>query len=181
MGGIAEQPLADVVAMLVGTGVGVLIGASGTGKTTLRRAVVAAGLSSDSVISLDDLRAEERARAVRRGATPRPLQAYSVAAVRRAQRRQDALATFGTGYLADATHLRRQERVSHVRVARDTGLEPVAVLLPLPSLDELRFRNARRPPDEQVPAEVLSRQHHRRALLSVALLTEEGFSRVREL
>lgn len=174
----AASAATDVVTALLGPVVGVLVGASGTGKTTLRRAAVAAGRSADSVVSLDDLRRDARADAVRRGLPPRPLQQYSASAVRRALRRQDALAAFGGGYLADATHLRRRERVLHVRVARETGLRAVAVLLPAPSLDELVRRNGRRPADERVPEEVLVRQHHRRSLLSPSVLVEEGFSAV---
>ena len=177
----AGAPVDEAVAALLGPLVGVLVGASGSGKTTLRRAVVAAGLHPDAVVSLDDLRRAARADALRRGWPPRPLQEYSASAVRRASRRQDALAAFGSGYLADATHLRRRDRVAHVEVARDAGLDAVAVLMPAVPLEELLARDVRRPGEERVPVDVLARQHHRRSLLGVALLRDEGFTRVREL
>jgi predicted kinase len=169
-----------VEAVLVG-GICVLVGASGSGKTTFRRAVVEAGMPPDRVVSLDDLRRQLRAESVARGQAARPLQQYSAAAVRRAERRQDALAALGNGYLADATHLRRRDRRVHARIAGETGLATVAVLFPLPPLEELLARNATRPPEEQVPPDVLARQHHRRSLLTVPLLLEEGFTAVLEV
>lgn len=156
----------------------VLVGTSGSGKTTLRRRLVGRDLPPDLVLSLDDLRRELRAEDVRRGRPPRALQDYSAAAVRRAARRGDALAAYGAGYLADATHLRRRDRVVHVRVARETGLPVVAVLTPPASLEELVRRNARRPGEERVPEPVLARQHHRRSLLDAGLLRAEGFDDV---
>jgi predicted kinase len=161
--------------------VGVLVGTSGSGKTTLRRAVVAAGLPEDHVVSLDDLRHAARQDALDRGLLPRRLQDYSAVAVRRATRRQDVMAALGTGYLADATHLRRRDRRVHVLTARGAGLPAVAVLMPEAELTELLARNARRSADEQVPDDVLARQHHRRSLLSATLLHDEGFDRVLEL
>ncbi len=153
----------------------VLVGACGSGKTTLRGALVAAGLHADRVVSLDDLRRRARDRDLRSGRPPHPLQDYSARAVREAARRADALAAFGAGYLADATHLRRRDRRVHVAVAEDTGLPAVAVLLPDVPLSELLARNAARPADERVPVDVLERQAHRRSLLDAALLAEEGF------
>jgi predicted kinase len=158
----------------------VLVGAAGSGKTTVRRALVAAGYDPGRVLSLDDLRRIERVGDVAAGRPVRPLQEYSLRAVRRAERRRDALAAFGAGYLADATHLRRRERVTHVRVAGDCGLPAVVVLLPDLDLTELLTRNSRRPLDEQVPAEVLAKHAHRRSLLSRDLLLAEGFGTVVE-
>jgi predicted kinase len=162
-------------------GVLVLVGASGSGKTTLRRALQDAGLPEDLVVSLDDLRRRARAWDVAHGRAARDLQDYSALAVRRAARRCDALAGFGAGYLADATHLRRRDRRLHVRAAVEAGLEPRAVLTPALSIEELRHRNLRRPPDETVPVEALLRQAHRRSLLSADLLHEEGFGPVVEV
>jgi predicted kinase len=158
----------------------VLVGVPGSGKTTFRRALVSAGLDAGLVVSLDDLRHDERARDVAAGREPRPLQAYSLRAVRRAQRRCDALAAFGAGYLADATHLRRRERVAHARLAAACGLPAHAVLLPDLPLPVLLARDAARPPEDRVPADVLARHAHRRSLLSAALLAEEGFVAVVE-
>jgi predicted kinase len=158
----------------------VLVGAAGSGKTTFRRSLVAAGYDAGRVVSLDDLRRCERAADAAAGRPVRSLQDYSLRAVRRAQRRCDALAGFGAGYLADATHLRRRERMAHVRVAADCGLPAVAVLLPDLTLATLLHRDAERPPDERVPTEVLAKQAHRRSLLSVDLLAGEGFAEVLE-
>jgi predicted kinase len=159
----------------------VLVGVSGTGKTTFRRRLVAAGLPADAVVSLDDLRRLSRAEDVARGRPPRPLQAYSAIAVRRVERRANALAAFAVGYVADATHLRRRDRRAHVAVAQDTGLTAYAILTPVVSLDELVERNLRRPVEEQVPIDVLARQLHRRSLITAECLGEEGFSLVLEL
>lgn len=159
----------------------VLVGASGTGKTGHRRALVAAGLHPDQVVSLDDLRRHLRRLDLAQGRAARPLQQYSAAAVRRAERRADALAGFGVGYLADATHLRRRDRQVHVRTAAAAQLQARAVLTPLVELDELLRRNLGRPADERVPVDVLEKQAHRRSLLSPPMLLDEGFARVREL
>jgi len=156
----------------------VLVGASGTGKTTLRRRLVTAGLPEDLVVSLDDLRRRARSLDVSRGRRVRPLQDYSALAARQALRRGEALAGFGAGYLADATHLRRRDRRLHVSTAQDTGLPAVAVLTPDLPVDVLVERNEQRPPDEAVPVEVLARQVHRRSLLSAPMLLQEGFTAV---
>ena len=159
----------------------VLVGASGTGKTTLRRELLAAGLAPELVVSLDDLRRAARADDLARGRPPRLLQSYSAAAVRRAAARAELLLARGAGYLADATHLIRRERRSHVRAAEHAGLPSTAVLTPLVDLAVLLERNRLRPPDEQVPEEALARQHHRRSLLTAEALHEEGFTTVHEL
>jgi predicted kinase len=159
----------------------VLVGASGSGKTTLRRALQRAGLPGDLVVSLDDLRRRARAWDVAHGRAARDLQDYSALAVRQAARRCDALAGFGAGYLADATHLRRRDRRLHVGVAAGTGLEPRAVLTAALPVEVLVERNLRRPPDERVPVDALLRQAHRRSLLSADLLLTEGFGSVVEV
>jgi predicted kinase len=159
----------------------VLVGAAGSGKSTVRRALVAHGLDPALVVSLDDLRRQARAVDARAGRPLRPLQRYSLTAVRRAARRCDALAAFGAGYVADATNLRRRERRSHVEAARDTGLPARAVLMPALPLEVLVGRNAARHADEQVPVDVLAAHAHRRSLLSAPLLRAEGFHAVVEL
>ena len=159
----------------------VLVGAAGSGKTTLRRSLAGRGYVEGTVVSLDELRRLERAQDLRSGRNPRPLQDYSARAVRRAGRRCDALAGFRAGYLADATHLRRSERVPHVRVAESAGLDIVAVLLPAYDLETLLAIDAGRPSGERVPRDVLARHAHRRSLLDAALLRGEGFSQVYEM
>ena len=178
---MAPAPSSELLAALTMPRVVVLVGSSGTGKTTLRRHLVAGGLPADLVVSLDDLRRQARAEELGTGRPPRPLQSYSAAAVRRAAVRVDGLLELGTGYLADATHLTRRERRGHVRAAAAAGLPCSAVLTPVVELGVLLARNRLRPPDEQVPEEALARQHHRRSLLCAGLLAEEGFDAVHEL
>ncbi len=158
----------------------VLVGAAGSGKTTLRRALLASARGALPVVSLDDLRRELRAADAAAGRPVRDLQGYSLPAVRRAQRRCQALAGLGAGYLADATHLRRAERVAHVRTARAAGLPVEAVLMPPLPLEELLRRDRARPADERVPADVLARHAHRRSLLGAQGLRADGFAVVHE-
>lgn len=158
----------------------VLVGPPASGKTTWRGAQVASGLPAHSVVSLDDLRREIAADTAARGGPVRPPQDWTLPALRRAAARQAALLTAGTGYLADSTHLRRRERVAHVRAAHAAGLPAVAVLMPDLPLDVLRSRNAARDADTRVPEELLRRHAHRRSLLSRQLLLDEGFNEVVE-
>jgi predicted kinase len=152
----------------------VLIGAPGSGKTTYRRRLLARGLAPELVVSLDDLRRKLRDRS----AHPRPLQDYSYAALQIAHERQRALVEAGRGYLADATNLRRRERLAHIAMAGE--LPSYAVLMPAVPLAELLVRNARRPLDEQVPEDVIAAFAHRRSLLSQDLLLAEGFAAVED-
>jgi predicted kinase len=153
----------------------VLVGPPASGKSTVRRQLVAEGLPADLVVSLDDLRRELRDRS----AEPRPLQDYTLVALRIAGDRQRALVEQGRGYLADAQHLRRRERRAHVAGA--AGLPTIAILLPDLPLEVLLQRNALRGEDERVPDDVVARAAHRRSLLTAALLRAEGFAEVREL
>jgi predicted kinase len=159
----------------------VLVGAAASGKTTLRRRLEVEGTAPGAILSLDDARAELWERAIAAGAEPRPLQDYSLPAVRRCDAAAAELLSRGRGYLADATHLRRRERVAHVRAAHAAGLPAVAVLLPAVPLDELLRRNAQRPAWRRVPEHIVARHAHRRDLLSAALLRDEGFDDVVEL
>ncbi|WP_165865633.1 AAA family ATPase [Vallicoccus soli] len=159
----------------------VLVGPSSSGKTTLRGALVRAGVDPGHVVSLDDLRRSARAAHVRSGREPRALQDYSLTAVRRAEAAQRALLEAGHGYVADATHLRRPSRIAHVVAADRAGLPAVALLTPAEPLDVLARRTEARPEDEQVPRYALAAQHHRRSLLSCELLRAEGFSLVAEV
>jgi predicted kinase len=153
----------------------VLVGPPASGKSTVRRQLVADGLPPELVVSLDDLRRELR----NRSAAPRPLQDYTLAALRIAGERQRRLVEAGRGYVADAQHLRRRERVAHVAAAG--GLMTVAILLPDLPLGLLLERNALRGEDERVPDDVVARAAHRRSLLTADLLRAEGFTEVREL
>lgn len=157
----------------------VLVGAPASGKTTLREAFVAQ--SPIAVLSPDDERDAMRARALAAGREPRALQDYSLPAIRRCEEAAARLLAEGRGYLADATHLRRRERVAHVRAAHTAGLPAVAVLLPDLPLEVLAARNDRRAEHRRVPENALARHAHRRGLLTAALLREEGFDDVVEL
>ncbi len=162
----------------------VLVGAPTSGKTTLRGQLAADradGAEPFVTLSPDDERARMRARDIAAGRDPRDLQDYSLPALRHCATRAEELLALRRGYLADATHLRRKERVAHVRAARDAGLPAVAVLLPHLPLAVLAERNARRPAERRVPEEVLARHANRRGLLSVDLLLTEGFDDVREI
>ncbi|MCU1570498.1 MAG: putative kinase [Naasia sp.] len=159
----------------------VLIGAPASGKSTLRRRLAGENGSALAVLSPDDERAELRARDIAAGLEPRALQDYSFAAIRRCEERANELVASGRGYLADATHLRRRERVAHVRRAHAAGLPAVAMLLPDLPLAVLTARNARRLPELRVPDAVLGRHAHRRSLLSSVLLIDEGFDEIVEV
>lgn len=153
----------------------VLVGPPAAGKTTVRRALLAAGLPQRLVVSLDDLRRELRRNAVTAGRPAREVQDWTTGALRVAAARQQALLAERTGYLADATHLRRRERRAHVVAAHAAGLPAVALLLDEHPPHELAGRNAGRSADEVVPERVLLAMAHRRSLLTPASLAEEGF------
>jgi predicted kinase len=157
----------------------VLIGAPASGKTTLRRRLLTEAPAL-AVLSLDDERIALREHDVLAGRVPRPLQDYSHRAVQRCAAAGQALLDAGRGYVADATNLRRRERVAHVRAAHAAGLPAVAVLLPALPLAVLEARNAGRPEEQRVPAAVLAKHAHRRSLLDADLLREEGFDAVVE-
>ncbi|SDQ08006.1 AAA family ATPase [Quadrisphaera sp. DSM 44207] len=157
-----------------------LVGAPASGKTTLRGRLQAAGAAPARTVSLDEERAVARERDVAAGREPRPLQEYSATAVRRCEAAVAASLAAGLPYLADATHLRRRDRVAHVRAAHAAGLRAVAVLMPHLDPAALARRDAARPPERRVPAQVLARCAHRRGLLSAELLVAEGFDAVVE-
>jgi len=159
----------------------VLVGAPASGKTTLRRQLLAAGAGPTAVLSPDDERARLRDEDVADGRVPRPLQDYSLSAIRRCEAAASALLGEGRGYVYDATGLRRRDRVLQVRAAHEARLAAIALLLPALPLGVLTERNARRPDDRRVPEEILARHAHRRSLLSAELLLEEGFDDVIEV
>ncbi len=170
-----------VVLALPAEAVVVLIGAAASGKTTLREALISSDAAPRDVLSLDDERNGMRERDLAAGREPRDLQDYSWIAVRRCEAVGKDLLSRGVGYISDATHLRRRERIPHVRAAHAAGLPAIAVLLPSVPLDVLRKRNASRPEFRRVPDEILERHAHRRGLLTPELLLEEGFDEIVEL
>lgn len=158
----------------------VLVGPPASGKTTWRRRLVADGYPPERVVSLDELRREVAARVEAAGGPVRSPEEWTPRALRLAARLRAEMLADGRGYLADATHLRRRERVVHVRGAASAGLPAVALLLPEVPLDVLRARNAGRSGHDLVPDDVLVQFAHRRALLSADLLREEGFAVVED-
>jgi len=157
----------------------VLVGPVAGGKTTARHALVAAGLDPELVVSLDDERLALRQRSENADRPVKALNDYTLVALKICAHRQQRLLAAGTGYLADNTHLRRQERVVHVRAATAAGLRAVALLTAEAPLDELVRRNAARDDVLRVPDEVIARHHHRRSLLTPELLRDaDGFAEV---
>ena len=159
----------------------VLVGAAASGKTTLRRRLIAAGLDSALVVSIDDERTFIRDAVIAPGREPKPLQHYTLPALRRVQARQDDLLASGRGYVSDATNLLRSERRKHASLARRHGLPARALLLPALGPDVLTLRDANRPELHRVPAEALARHAHRRSLLRPDEMYDEGFTEVVEL
>lgn len=157
----------------------VLVGAPGSGKTTVRARLLAEHPGT-AVLSPDDERAALREDDVAAGRLPRDLQDYSLQALHRCSAAGAALLAEGRGYIADATHLRRKERVAQVRAAHDAGLRAIAVLLPDLPVPVLVQRNAPRAELRRVPAERLARHANRRSLIDADALRQEGFDEVVE-
>jgi predicted kinase len=158
----------------------VLVGAPGSGKTTVRERLLTER-PAIAVLSLDDERAALRERDIVAGRPPRDLQDYSLPALHRCVAAARALLAEGHGYVSDATHLRRKERVVHVRAAHAAGLPAVVLLLPDLPVSVLVERNATRPDIRRVPEEALARHAHRRSMLDARMLREEGFDEVVEV
>jgi predicted kinase len=158
----------------------VLIGAPGSGKTTVRTRLLAEHPGTP-VLSPDDERAAMRERDLEEGRVPRPLQDYSLPALHRCADGAAALLAEGRGYLSDATNLRRKERTAHVRAAHRAGLPAIAVLLPDLPVAVLVARNAPRSELRRVPEERLARHANRRSLLDAETLRQEGFDEVVEI
>lgn len=158
----------------------VLVGAPGSGKTTVRMRLLDERPGTP-VLSPDDERAALRERDVAEGRVPRDLQDYSLPALRTCAAAARALLAEGRGYISDATNLRRKERVAQVRAAHGAGLPAVAVLLPDLPVAVLVERNAPRSALRRVPEDGLARHAGRRALLDAETLRQEGFDEVIEI
>jgi predicted kinase len=177
--GDAPSPSAGRVRLAQETVV-VLVGAPGSGKTTVRTRLLA-DHPGTPVLSPDDERAAMREQDLEEGRVPRPLQDYSLPALRRCADGAAALLAEGRGYIADATNLRRKERVPQVRAAHEAGLPAIAVLLPDLPVAALVERNASRTELRRVPADSLIRHANRRSLLDAETLRQEGFDEVVEI
>ncbi|GAA4756925.1 hypothetical protein GCM10025783_32890 [Amnibacterium soli] len=158
----------------------VLIGAPGSGKTTVREQLLV-DRPGTPVLSPDDERALLRERDLAAGRVPHGLQDYSLAALARCADAAADLLAERRGYIADATNLRRKERVAHVRAAHQAGLRAIAVLLPDLPVDALVARNAPRSELRRVPEDSLARHANRRSLIDAATLRQEGFDDVVEI
>ncbi len=159
----------------------VLVGAAASGKTTLRHRLVIAGLDPALVVSIDDERAFIRDAVIAQGREPKPLQHYTLPALRRVRAQQQALLVAGQGYVSDATNLPRSERRQHTALAAAHGLPARALLLPALPPDVLAARDALRPELHRVPVEALARHAHRRSLLHPDEVYDEGFEEVIEV
>ena len=170
----------DPEARVVREAVVVLVGAPGSGKTTVRMRLLAERPGTP-VLSPDDERAAMRERDLEEGRVPRALQDYSLPALRRCADDAAALLAEGRGYVSDATNLRRKERVPQVRAAHEAGLRAIAVLLPDLPVATLVERNASRSELRRVPEDSLARHANRRSLLDAETLRQEGFDEVVEI
>jgi len=142
-----------------------LIGAAGSGKTTLANRLFA----SDEILSSDALRAELSGdpgdQSVSRAA-------FSLLHAR-------AAARLGSGLLAviDATNVDRHARAALLAIARRSGVPAVAIVLDLP--DAVVLERNRQRTERVVPDSVVRRQHNRlRASLDEGRIDREGFDRV---
>ena len=135
---------AEAIPVEVGRpGLVVLVGAAGSGKTTLASRL----FTPDEVISSDDLRAAIRGDAADQRAT-RP--AFAILH-REVTKRLDA----GRLVVVDATSVERHARLSLVRRAAAARAQAIALVLALPP-DVVLARNASRP-GRPVPRDVVER------------------------
>jgi predicted kinase len=140
----------------------VLVGASGSGKSTWARA----RYRSQEIVSSDELRGIV-------GSGPNDL-AASVDAFRLLDQIVAGRAGRGLTTVVDTLGLDREKRLVYLDVAREAGLPAVAVVLDTP--DRLsRSRNSER--DRPVPAPVLTDQL-RKAATVLDSLTDEGWVQV---
>jgi predicted kinase len=148
------------------TTVTVLVGAPGSGKSMVSRALVADGIT---VLSLDEARAIRGEHEGDQKATP--------AAFTYVARQAHENLAAGRSVAIDGTGARRHDRIRWLQLAREHGA-PATVLLVWAPLDVCLARNATRPEHRQVPEHVVARMWHTIDELTDADLVAEGFSRV---
>ncbi|GGZ19825.1 ATP-binding protein [Streptomyces nitrosporeus] len=145
----------------------VAVGPGGAGKSTF-----AATAGIVTVLSLDSLREEIGGDAGDQAVTP--------AAV---ERQNTLLAEYlaeGIAVYLDSTNVEANIRAGLIEQARRHG-RPIVALRFLPHLDTCRARNAARPPNRQVPDDVLLWQHDLARAATPQALIAEGFTAAHDI
>lgn len=148
---------------LAGPALLLTVGPAASGKSTLLRSLVAAGVV-DAVVSTDAVRAEL-------GLGPDE----TTATYRAARDRVRAALAEGLVVAVDATNVRRRDRSAWLAVASETGASAHAVRVGVDlDLDQLLVRDAGR--DRHVPRDVIAGQFAMARAITPESLTGEGFT-----
>ncbi|MFE7620179.1 AAA family ATPase [Streptomyces sp. NPDC057496] len=158
---------ADVLRSLEPGTLVVAVGPAGAGKSTF---ATAAGLAT--VVCLDSLRERIGGDAGDQSLTPAAVAAQNILLEKHLCE--------GTALYLDSTNVEARIRAELVARARRHG-RPVAALRFLPHLDTCRARNGTRPPNRQVPDNVLVRQHSLALTATPQALTSEGFTAAHDI
>lgn len=152
----------------------VLVGPPASGKTTLPRQLVDAGLPDGLVMSLDDLRREIAAEVTAAGGPVRAPQDWTPPGAAGGRRPPDPAAGHRAG-LPGRQHPPAPARPGGTRTSR-ARRRPAGgrAAHARAAREELARRDSRREDDARVPDDVLRRHAHRRSLLDAALLRVEG-------
>ncbi|MEU3978309.1 ATP-binding protein [Streptomyces bacillaris] len=145
----------------------VAVGPGGAGKSTF-----AAEAGIVTVLSLDSLREEISGDAGDQSVTP--------AAVERQNRLLARHLGEGISVYLDSTNVEAHVRAGLIEQAQRYG-RPVVALRFLPHLDTCRARNASRPPNRQVPDDVLLWQHNLARAATPKALIAEGFTAAHDI
>ncbi|MFJ8982903.1 AAA family ATPase [Streptomyces sp. NPDC102282] len=150
----------------------VAIGPGGAGKSTYADDAFATEAAIEEVLSLDFLREEIGGDAGDQSVTP--------AAVERQNALLEKHLSTGTTVFLDSTNVETRVRAQLVEQARRHG-RPVIALRFLPHLDTCRARNRQRPPNRQVPEDVLAWQHSLTRRATPQALIAEGFTAAHDI
>ncbi|MCL7370412.1 ATP-binding protein [Streptomyces ardesiacus] len=145
----------------------VAVGPGASGKSTF---AAEAGLAL--VICLDSLREQIGGDAGNQAITP--------AAVVEQNLLLEKHLSEGTTLYLDSTNVEARVRTELVERARRHG-RPVVALRFLPHLDTCRARNSARPPNRQVPSDVLAWQHSLALAATPKALVTEGFTAAHDI
>ncbi|MFE9241778.1 AAA family ATPase [Streptomyces sp. NPDC007007] len=145
----------------------VAVGPGGAGKSTF-----AAKAGIVTVLSLDSLREEISGDAGDQAVTP--------AAVERQNTLLAEHLTEGIAVYLDSTNVEAHVRAGLIQQARRRG-RPIVALRFLPHIDTCRARNAARPPNRQVPDDVLLWQHDLARAATPQALIAEGFTAAHDI